>query len=133
MAAVPPETVFLSAVTEAELRYGLAKLPAATRLKTLVEKFLSVVKILPWDSEAASQYGILRASLEREGMVMGNLDMMIGAHALSAGATLATNDGAFGRIKNLKIADWTKSPSPRASHPRAMKAAPDPGDPPTVR
>ena len=57
MSAVPPQSVFPSAVTEAELRYGLAKLPAATRLKILVESFLSVVKILPWDSQAASEYG----------------------------------------------------------------------------
>ncbi len=115
MATVPPESVFLSSVTEAELRFGVAKLPAATRLKTLVEKFLSVVKILPWDSDAASQYGLLRATLEREGMIMGNLDMMIAAHALAADAILATNDAAFGRIKDLKIADWTKSPTPRAA------------------
>jgi tRNA(fMet)-specific endonuclease VapC len=121
MSSVPSESVFLSAVTEAELRYGLARLPAATRLKTLVETFLSVVKILPWDSQAACQYGTLRANLELGGMVMGNLDMMIGAHALAAGAILATNDRAFSRIKNLKIADWTKSPSPRGSHSRAKQ------------
>jgi tRNA(fMet)-specific endonuclease VapC len=118
MASVQPESVYLSAVTEAELRFGLAKLPTATRLKTLVEKFLSVVKILPWDSDAASQYGILRATLERDGMIMGNLDMMIAAHALAAGVVLATNDAAFGRIKNLKVADWTKSPTLRPSRPR---------------
>jgi tRNA(fMet)-specific endonuclease VapC len=112
MSAVPPESVFLSAVTEAELRYGLAKLPGATRLKTLVESFLTVVKILPWDSDAACRYGTLRASLELDGMVMGNLDMMIGAHALAVGAILATNDRAFSRVKDLKIADWTKSPRP---------------------
>jgi tRNA(fMet)-specific endonuclease VapC len=122
MSTVPPESVFLSAVTEGELRFGLAKLPRATRLKTLVETFLTVVKILPWDSEAACYYGTLRASLELDGMVMGNLDMMIGAHALAVGATLATNDRAFSRVKGLKIADWTKSPSPRASHSRVKQS-----------
>jgi tRNA(fMet)-specific endonuclease VapC len=121
MSSVPPESVFLSAVTEGELRFGLAKLPGATRLKTLVESFLTVVKILPWDSEAAYRYGTLRASRELDGMVMGNLDMMIGAHALAVGAILATNDRAFGRVKELKIADWTKSPSPRAAHSRAKQ------------
>jgi tRNA(fMet)-specific endonuclease VapC len=118
MASVPRDSVFLSSVTEGELRYGLAQLPAATRLKTLVERFLLVVKVLPWDSQAASHYGVVLASLEREGTIMGDLDMMIAAHALAAGAILATNDAAFGRIKNLKIADWTKSPWPQASHSR---------------
>ena len=105
---MPASSVCLSAVSEAELRYGLAKIPAATKLKTLVESFLSVVKILPWDSDAAEQYGMLRARLERDGLVMGNMEMMIGAHGLAMSATLVTNDGAFARIKNLKVADWTK-------------------------
>jgi predicted nucleic acid-binding protein len=39
---------------------------------------------------------------------MGNLDMMIGAHALAAEAVLVTNDRSFHRLKQLKIEDWTK-------------------------
>jgi tRNA(fMet)-specific endonuclease VapC len=104
LAKVPVADVFISAVTEAELRYGVARRTSATRLETLVEDFLLTVTILPWDSEAAKQYGRLRATLEREGRPMGNLDMMIGAHALAVGAVLVTNDRAFSRIKNLKLA-----------------------------
>ena len=107
MEKAPAASVCISAVTEAELRYGLARLPEATRLAALVEKFLVLVKILPWDSAAAAQYGLLRASLERKGTPMGNLDMMIGAHALALKAVLVTNDRAFKRIQNLKLADWT--------------------------
>jgi len=66
------------------------------------------VAILPWDSDAAQQYGELRATLEREGQPMGNLDAMIGAHALALEAVLLTNDRAFGRIRKLKVEDWTK-------------------------
>ncbi len=66
------------------------------------------VTILPWDSDAAQQYGQLRATLERDGQPMGNLDTMIGAHALAAGAVLVTHDHAFRRIKKLKVEDWTK-------------------------
>ncbi len=83
--------------------------PDATRLEVLVKDFLRTVTILPWDSEAAKQYGWLRAMLERDGKTMGNLDMMIGAHALAVEAVLVTNDRAFTRIKNLKLADWTKA------------------------
>jgi len=96
----------ISAVTEAELRYGVAKLPAATRLNPLVEEFCRRVTILPWDSEAAQQYGRLRAVLERGGKSMGNLDMMIGAHALALGFILVTHDQAFKRIAKLKVEDW---------------------------
>ncbi len=109
LAKIPIADVFISSVTEAELRYGLARRPDASRLQALVEEFLLTVTILPWDSEAAKQYGSLRAALEREGLPLANLDMMIGAHALAIGAILVTNDRAFARIKNLKLADWTKS------------------------
>jgi tRNA(fMet)-specific endonuclease VapC len=110
LAKVPVESVFISSVTEAELRYGLARRPGATQLEALVEAFLLTVTILPWDSAAAKQYGRLRATLEREGRPMVNLDTMIGAHALAVRAVLVTNDHAFKRIKNLKVADWTKAP-----------------------
>ena len=82
----------------------------ATRLHSLIEDFFLRVAILPWDSEAAQHYGHLRASLERDGRPMGNLDTMIAAHAIALGATLVTNDRAFARIKKLKVEDWTKRP-----------------------
>jgi tRNA(fMet)-specific endonuclease VapC len=63
----------------------------------------------PWlkDSGAAVQYGYLRADLERQGQPMGNLDIMIGAQALSLDAILVSSDRAFSRIKKLKVEDWT--------------------------
>jgi tRNA(fMet)-specific endonuclease VapC len=99
--------VFISAVTEGELRYGVARRPAATKLHQVVEEFLHRVTVLPWDSDAARQYGRLRADLERLGQSMGNLDMMIGAQAMAAGAILVSNDRAFTRIKKLTVEDWT--------------------------
>jgi len=41
---------------------------------------------------------------------MGNLDMMIAAHAFALGAVLVTSDRAFSRIKQLRVEDWTKGP-----------------------
>ena len=40
---------------------------------------------------------------------MGNLDMMIAAHALAAQAVLVTHDRVFHRVKQSKIQDWTKA------------------------
>jgi tRNA(fMet)-specific endonuclease VapC len=90
------------------LTYGVARKPEAVRLRLLVDEFLLRVNVLPWDSDAASEYGELRAALEDKGQPMGNLDLMIGAHALAASLILVTNDRAFGRIAKLKIQDWTK-------------------------
>ena len=100
--------VAISAVSEGELRYGVARLPGAKRLETIVDEFLLRVTVHPWDSDAAQHYGRLRATLEREGQPMGNLDLMIAAHALALGVVLVTNDQAFTRVKKLKLADWTK-------------------------
>jgi tRNA(fMet)-specific endonuclease VapC len=105
---VPMAQLAISAVTEGELRYGAARRPGAPRLRTIVDEFLLRMTILPWDSEAAHHYGRIRAALEREGQPMGNLDTMIGAHALALGAVLVTNDQAFARIKELNVEDWTK-------------------------
>jgi tRNA(fMet)-specific endonuclease VapC len=101
--------IAISAVTEGELNYGVARKPEAIRLREVVDEFLLRVTILPWDSDAAGEYGELRASLEQQGQPMGSLDLMIGAHALAAGLILVTNDRAFGRIAKIKIQDWTKS------------------------
>jgi tRNA(fMet)-specific endonuclease VapC len=105
---VPMAQLAISAVTEGELRYGAARRPDAARLRSIVDEFLLRMTILPWDSEAAQRYGQIRAALEREGQPMGNLDTMIGAHALALGAVLVTNDQAFARIRELTIEDWTK-------------------------
>jgi len=106
---VPMADVGISVITEAELRFGLARRPEASTLKLAVEEFLLRVEILPWDSEAASHYARVRAALEDEGEPVGNLDLMIAAQALAAGAVLVTHDRVFRRIKGLRLEDWTKS------------------------
>jgi tRNA(fMet)-specific endonuclease VapC len=105
----PMPEVGISVITEAELRFGAARKAASPHLTLAVEEFLSRVEILPWDSEAAKRYGSLRAALEDSGAPMGNLDMMIAAHALAASATLITHDRVFRRVKGLPIDDWTNS------------------------
>jgi tRNA(fMet)-specific endonuclease VapC len=104
---IPMAQMRLSSITEAELRYGAARRSEAKRLLEVIEEFLLRVTILPWDSKAAQEYGLLRAGLERAGQPVGNLDLLIAAHALAAGATLVTNDHVFARIKNLKTENWT--------------------------
>ena len=105
---VPMAQVAISAVTEAELRFGAARKPEATRLKIAVDEFLLRVESLPWDSEAAQQYARVRAALESGGEPMGNLDLTIAAQALAVQAVLVTNDHALRRLKHLKTEDWTK-------------------------
>lgn len=100
--------ICISAVTEGELLFGLAKRPEATRLHAAVHAFLQHVDSLPWDSAAAGCYGTLRATMTNTGKVLGALDMMIAAHAMAKGLTLVTRDHAFSMVPGLSLDDWTK-------------------------
>ena len=105
---VDASTVALSVVTEMEIRYGLARNPAL-RIAEMIEEFLAGMTILPLDSDAASAYAQVRAHLEAKGKPIGPLDLMIGAHALSIGATLVTNNAKeFRRVPGLRVEDWSK-------------------------
>ena len=106
---VPMASLCISAITEGELLFGLAKRPAAKQLHLAVREFLKRVDVLPWDSSVAEHYGTVRANMERQGKVLGSLDMLIGAHALNLGAVLVTNDQAFKRVGDLQTEDWTES------------------------
>ena len=104
----PMAELSISAITEGELLFGVAKKPDAKQLGLVVHEFLIRVDVLPWDSSAASCYGTLRADMQKKGKILGNLDLLIAAHALSLGVVLITNDRAFAQVEGLKIEDWTE-------------------------
>ena len=105
---VPMAEVGISVLTEAELLFGLARRPDATKLKIVVEEFLLRVDVLPWGSEAAQQYSRILATLEHTGEPMGNLDLMIAVQAYALGLVLVSSDSVFRRVKGLKIEDWSR-------------------------
>jgi len=105
--SAPMELLCISAVTEGALAFGLARRPDATRLAHTVGEFLRRIEICSWDSDVAQAHGALRANMEKAGVSLAPLDMMIAAHAHCVGATLVTNDAAFKRIQVLKVVDWT--------------------------
>jgi tRNA(fMet)-specific endonuclease VapC len=101
------EAVAISSVTEAELRYGIARNPDALQRRASIEAFLDNAAVLSWDFSAARSYGALRAEQERKGRPMSVEDLMIAAHALSMDLTLVTHDKAFAQVDQLKTEDWT--------------------------
>lgn len=105
--ATPMAALCISAITEGELLFGLAKRPDAKRLRLAVQEFLRRVDVLPWDSAIAKHYGALRANMARQGKILAPLDLLIATHALGAGAVLVTNDRAFGQVASLHVEDWT--------------------------
>lgn len=101
--------VCISAITRAELRFGVRRLSSPTQLAAEVERFLSGVHTLAWDEVSADQFAEVRADLERAGTPIGSMDTMIAAHAKAINAVLVTNNMKhFRRVKGLAIENWTK-------------------------
>jgi len=107
--AVPITALCISAITQGELLFGLARRPDAIALHHVVREFLRRVDVLPWDADTAEVYGPVRAAAQREGRVLAPVDLLIGAHALGIGAILVTNDRAFSQLGGLSIEDWTEA------------------------
>jgi tRNA(fMet)-specific endonuclease VapC len=109
LAAAMPERICLSVVTEAELLYGVAKRPEATKLRATIDELLAAIVVLAWSSVTARRYATIRAELELRGKPLGALDLLIAAHAVEHDAVLVTNDRAFGAVPGLRLEDWTRA------------------------
>ena len=105
--SLEPGEAGISAVTLAELRFGVAKSSEKERNSQALDEFLLPLEVADFDGPAADSYGQVRASLEASGTPIGPLDTLIGAHALSRGAILVThNTREFKRVPGLAIEDW---------------------------
>lgn len=97
----------ISAISEAEIRYGVAKKDWPMRLSAQVGRFLSSVRILPWTSREAEAYAELRLVMTRSGTSLSEFDSLIAAQAMASKAIIASADKAFARIPCLTVEDWT--------------------------
>lgn len=103
---VGAETVCVSIITAAELRYGCARKGSA-KLLANVEAILGSIQVLALDVPADAEYGGIRAELEAAGRPIGPNDLLIAAHAYSLEAILVTaNTGEFSRIRGLQVENW---------------------------
>jgi tRNA(fMet)-specific endonuclease VapC len=99
----------ISSITLSELEYGVQKSDYIEQNTLSLLRFLVQFNVVAFDEAAAHEYGLIRASLEKRGRVIGNMDMLIGAHARSLGCILVTNnEKEFKRIEGLNVENWTK-------------------------
>ena len=104
-----PEGLGISAITAAELAFGVTK-SGSRRNRAALDEFLSALEIAPFDDEVARVYGDVRADLAARGIPIGPLDTQIAAHALSLGVTLVSNNlREFERVAGLRCANWVES------------------------
>jgi len=105
--AVPHRELGISVVTYAELQYGVEKSAFVQRNQNVLDEFVDRLEVVDWDRAAAKEHALLRASLEKQGITIGQLDLQIAAHAKSRNDVLVTNNlREFNRVPDLKLENW---------------------------
>lgn len=110
------ETLFLSVITVAELRFGIARLPAGRRRDGLRERLETQVlpafagRVLAFDLAATQTYADLMAKTQAAGFAIGLADGYIAAIATVSGMTVATRDTTpFTALGVSVINPWSES------------------------
>ncbi len=109
--SVPLQQQVMSAVTLAELSYGVQASAAAKRKQnqSVLDRLVLHLSVLDWPQDAAKHYAEIRADLKKRGAQLGAADLMIAAHARAMGAIVVTNNlKDFERVKGLAVENWTK-------------------------
>ena len=104
-----PSGIAISVVTAAELHYGVFNSSHPEKNGANLANFFIGLQQLDFDGVAAVEYGRICAFLRKQGTPIGPMDMLIAAHAKSAGLTLVTNNTReFSRVPGLQLDDWRK-------------------------
>ena len=110
------ESLYVSTISLAELRFGIAALPAGKRKDTLHNSLQKRIlplfhgRILPFDEAASETYGVLRARARSQGKAIASADGYIAATAIHHGLMVATRDTAPFEAAGLKVINPWKSP-----------------------
>jgi tRNA(fMet)-specific endonuclease VapC len=97
----------ISTITLSELEYGVAKSSKPDQNREALIEFLTPLQIVSFDERASHHYGEIRAHLERKGISIGSMDLLIASHALSLSLPLVTNNiQEFKRIPGLRLENW---------------------------
>lgn len=99
--------VCISSITLAELEYGMKHSSNPAKNEQALLRFLLPFDVLPFGAAAASEYGEIRAYLQKVGTPIGVMDMLIAAHAKSEDIVLVTNNTrGFERVVGLELENW---------------------------
>lgn len=103
----PVGHIGISVITLAELQYGISKSSQPKKNREALEQFLSPLEVAAFDRQATVAYGTIRTALERKGRLIGAMDLLIAAHALSLGVRLVTNnEREFRQVPGLRVENW---------------------------
>ncbi len=99
--------ICISSITLAELEYGIEKSIHKEQNRLALLYFLTLIEVVPYTEKAASCYGKIRSELEKNGNLLGSLDMLVASHAMALSYTLITNNiKELSTVNDLKLDNW---------------------------
>jgi tRNA(fMet)-specific endonuclease VapC len=103
-----PADLSISAITLAEILYGIEKSPVKKKERQeKIRQISSLLGLYPFDEAAAGKYALIRSQLEREGLVISERDTQIASIAMAHNLVVVThNVKEFARIRKLSVEDW---------------------------
>lgn len=103
-----PENCFISEITLAELKFGVANSEKKEKNQKALDNFLSGIKIIPI-FHSLDLYASEKARLRKAGTPIDDFDILIGVTSVTHNLTMVTNNSDhFKRIKGIDLEDWTK-------------------------
>jgi tRNA(fMet)-specific endonuclease VapC len=105
--SLTPANIKLSTITVAELLYGAEKSRAKKKNRETVQRFIDHFERIPFDDKCCHYYAAIRASLEKSGVPIGPMDLLIASITLANDFILVTNNvKEFNRVKGLNLENW---------------------------
>jgi tRNA(fMet)-specific endonuclease VapC len=103
-----PENCFISEITLAELKFGVANSEKKEKNQKALDNFLSGMKIVPI-YHSLDLYASEKARLRKAGTPVDDFDILIGVTSITHNLIMVTNNSEhFKRLKGIIIEDWTK-------------------------
>ncbi|TGK78651.1 type II toxin-antitoxin system VapC family toxin [Leptospira noumeaensis] len=100
--------IFISTLTLAELEFGIQNSEQKEKNRLSLIEFLAIFEVLPFEERDTQAFGIIKADLKKSGNLIGSIDALLAAQAVSRNLTFITNNTKeFKRVKNLIFEDWT--------------------------
>lgn len=97
----------MSVITLGELRFGAEKSQAKEQAMAVIDELASLINVEALGEEVTEHYGDIRAKLQKSGLIIGNNDLWLAAHARSQDWVLVTNnEKEFLRVEGLRVENW---------------------------
>jgi tRNA(fMet)-specific endonuclease VapC len=107
IAEVGEENCFISEMTVAELKYGVENSKTIETMRKIVEAFIPNFVVIPIYN-SLDIYAKEKAKLRRQGLLIDDFDILIGATSIANSLIMVTNNVAhLNRLDNIVVEDWT--------------------------